>query len=326
MFPFNTYKELIPVKDKFVSLEDLKLLPENPDWGKKFLERWSIEDEKSISNKVRIGEKGAKDRYKTFLRNNLKDYKNRRDLVYGDYTSNLSPSIHFGEVSVRKVYLEVLESFPGLQNQGANTFISELGWREYSYYLFYHFPNLHRYNFKPVYNSFPWKNSQKETESHLQAWKKGKTGIPLVDAAMRELWNSGFMHNRARMVVASFLTKNLGIHWHHGAKHFHDCLLDADLACNSFGWQWVAGSGADAAPYYRIFNPITQQQRFDKNMVYTKRWVSELREKNTGILQYIENGSKKRKLGNGYPKAIVDVKTSRKDALKLYEVMKQQQK
>jgi len=200
-------------------------------------------------------------------------------------------------------------------------FHRELAWREFSHYLLYHFPELPRQNFNRRFDRFPWADDP----SLLAAWKQGKTGIPIVDAGMRELWETGYMHNRIRMLVASLLTKNLRIHWHHGQAWFWDCLADADLASNSASWQWVAGSGADAAPYFRIFNPVTQGQKFDPKGEYTRRFVPELSRvpdkylfnpweappdtlQQAGVV-----------LGKTYPRPIVDLKISREQALEAYQ-------
>ena len=200
-------------------------------------------------------------------------------------------------------------------------FLSELGWREFSHSLLYHFPDLVNKNFQSKFDKFPWQNNQ----DFLRAWQIGETGYPIVDAGMRELWKTGYMHNRVRMIVGSFLVKNLLIHWHHGRDWFWDCLIDADLANNSSGWQWIAGSGVDAAPYFRIFNPITQGEKFDKDGEYTRYFVPELKLlpnkylfkpwqapesilKNCGIV-----------LGKNYPNPIVNLEKSREIALQAYK-------
>ena len=184
------------------------------------------------------------------------------------------PYLHFGQISVNTAWHTALDAAPVIGNEKSlDTFLSELGWREFSYYLLYHYPQLPTENLQPRFDRFPW---EKDGESALRAWQTGQTGYPLVDAGMRELWQTGYMHNRVRMVVGSFLVKNLLIHWHSGEQWFWDCLVDADLASNSASWQWVAGCGADAAPFFRIFNPITQSEKFDKQGDYIRRYVPEL--------------------------------------------------
>jgi deoxyribodipyrimidine photo-lyase len=200
-------------------------------------------------------------------------------------------------------------------------FCSELGWREFSYYLLYHFPELPYKNFQDKFDNFPWITDEKL----LKAWQQGKTGYPIVDAGMRELWSTGYMHNRVRMIVGSFLVKNLLIHWHHGERWFWDCLIDADLASNSASWQWIAGSGADAAPYFRIFNPVLQGEKFDALGQYTKKYIPEL---NNLPNKYLFTpwlapisilNEANIKLGYDYPNPIIDIDSSRKRALEAYK-------
>ena len=195
-----------------------------------------------------------------------------------------------------------------------------MGWREFSYYLLYHFPSLPKQNFQAKFNKFPWIKN----ELFLESWQKGETGYPIVDAGMRELWQTGYMHNRLRMVVGSFLVKNLLIDWREGEDWFWDCLVDADLASNSAGWQWVAGSGADAAPYFRIFNPVTQGLKFDPEGEYTKKYVPELKLLPNKFLfspweapkEILEKAGIE--LGKDYPEPIVDLKYSRELALEAF--------
>ena len=199
------------------------------------------------------------------------------------------------------------------------------GWREFSYYLLYYFPTLPTENLQPRFNQFPW---QQHADAELKAWQHGQTGYPLVDAGMRELWQTGYMHNRVRMVVGSFLVKNLLIHWHSGERWFWDCLLDADLASNSASWQWIAGCGADAAPFFRIFNPITQSEKFDKEGDYIRRFVPELAKLPA---KYIHAPwlapadilrSAKVTIGVDYPAPVVDIKESRERALSAFKLTK----
>jgi deoxyribodipyrimidine photo-lyase len=203
----------------------------------------------------------------------------------------------------------------------ADRFLSEIGWREFSYHLLYHFPALPYANFKPQFDAFPWKNDAQ----HIESWKRGLTGYPIVDAGMRELWRTGYMHNRVRMIVASFLTKHLLVDWRIGADWFLTTLLDADLANNSASWQWVAGSGADAAPYFRIFNPIIQSEKFDPTGEYIRRWVPELA---NIASKWIHQPSRAPKdelgliIGRDYPTPIVEHEQARKLALMQYRLIR----
>ena len=203
-------------------------------------------------------------------------------------------------------------------------FKSEIGWREFSYSLLYHNRNLQSDNLYKKFDVFPWA----ENDDHLKKWQSGNTGYPIVDAAMRELWQTGYMHNRSRMIVGSFLVKNLLIHWNHGERWFWDCLLDADMASNSASWQWVAGSGADAAPYFRIFNPVMQGQKFDPDGVYTKKFIPELKDV---PVKYLFNPWEAPKsildkagveLGLDYPMPIVNMQDSRDRALQAFDTIR----
>jgi deoxyribodipyrimidine photo-lyase len=251
-----------PLSDSLISW---KLLPTHPNWASQFYNEWQP------------GEAGAHKRLKHFMDIGILDYKELRDFPAQEKVSRLSPHLHWGEIAPWRIWNELeneLHSNRQLVTANVENFQSELGWREFSYYLLYHFPQLPTDNFRSEFNQFPWKKN-----SHaLKAWQQGKTGYPLVDAGMRQLWQTGWMHNRVRMVVASFLVKDLRLHWHEGARWFWDTLVDADLANNSASWQWVAGCGVDAAPYFRIFNPITQSEKFDPSGEYIRRWVPELRE------------------------------------------------
>ena len=213
------------------------------------------------------GESGAHVRMRLFLEG-LDAYPGQRDLPARDATSQLSPHLHFGEISPGAILRAACER----GGPGADKFIAELGWREFAYYVLQHWPGSASENFNRRFDALPWRD-----DPHgLQAWQQGRTGVPLVDAGMRQLWQTGRMHNRVRMVVASWLTKHMGIHWREGAAWFLHTLVDADLANNALGWQWVAGTGVDAAPYFRIFNPVTQSRRFDPRGDYIRRWVPEL--------------------------------------------------
>lgn len=288
-----------------VALDSLALLPEL-DWDSGFPALWSP------------GETGAADRLQQFLRGAVEDYRRGRDVPGQEATSRLSPHLHFGELSPNQVWHAAQHQ---LQQRGGDdnldSFLSELGWREFSHYLLFHFPSLPEQNFQSKFDRFPWR----QDAQLLSAWQRGETGIPMVDAGMRELWQTGYMHNRVRMIVASFLVKNLRQHWHHGARWFWDCLLDADLANNSASWQWVAGSGADAAPYFRIFNPVTQGEKFDPEGVYVKRFCPELAALPKKYLHRPWEAPAEvlsaagLKLGEQYPQPLVDLKLSRQQAL-----------
>lgn len=242
-------------------LDEWQLLP-TLNWASQFPDLWTP------------GEEGAQQQLSKFISHHLQGYKINRDIPEKQATSHLSPYLHFGEISPWAILraVEYAKLDPHCDLAGAEHFLSELGWREFSYYLLYHVPSLPYSNYKKEFDLFPWNNDA----SLLKRWQKGMTGFPIVDAGMRELWATGYMHNRVRMIVASFLTKGLFIDWKLGADWFLDTLVDADLANNSASWQWVAGCGADAAPYFRIFNPVLQSKKFDPNGVYIRRWVPEL--------------------------------------------------
>lgn len=236
------------------------------------------------------GEAGAQKNLRSFLANALNDYGRARNIPALKGTSRLSPHLHFGELSPRQIW-------HALGARGRNsTFLSEILWREFAYHLLYHFPDTPAKPLHTEFEKFPWRRNAKL----LRAWQRGSTGIPLVDAGMRELWATGWMHNRVRMVVASFLVKNLLIPWQDGARWFWDTLVDADLANNTLNWQWAAGCGADAAPYFRIFNPRTQAERFDPDSRYIDAWVPK----------------------EGYPNPVVDLKQTREAALDAYVTMR----
>ena len=236
-------------------LEEWGLLPRHPDWTGGIREVWEP------------GEPAARRRLRAFVAEDIGAYDRTRDEPGAGSTSLLSPRLRWGEVSPHAVWHEVMAS-----GDGAGRFLSELGWREFAWHTLFHSPDLATRNWRPEFDAFPWPRTDRAA---LRAWQRGTTGIPLVDAGMRELWQTGYMHNRVRMVVASFLVKNLLIDWRRGEEWFWDTLVDADAASNPFNWQWVAGSGADAAPYFRIFNPELQQKKFDRDGSYVGRWAPE---------------------------------------------------
>ena len=264
------------------------------------------------------GETSAQARLDDFVQNGLAGYKEGRNFPAKQNVSRLSPHLHFGEISTNQAWYAVRDvADSGRLESDADNFLSELGWREFSHSLLYQFPELPRANLQAKFDGFPWADNP----DHLAKWQRGQTGYPIVDAAMRELWQTGYMHNRLRMVVGSFLVKNLRLHWHHGEAWFWDCLVDADLANNSASWQWIAGCGADAAPYFRVFNPVTQGQKFDPDGTFTRRFVPELAKL---PVKYLFNPWEAPAhiladagvvLGENYPRPIVDVKQSREAAL-----------
>lgn len=271
------------------TLSTWRLTPRAPNWAAGWEKRWAP------------GEDGAARRLKAFLKTRLHGYSENRDRPDRDGVSHLSPHLHWGEISPRQVWAAThaaIDRAPALARDGAK-FLSEIGWREFAAHLLLHFPDMARKNWRPAFDAFPWRDAPDD----LRAWQTGATGYPLVDAGMRELWATGTMHNRVRMVTASFLTKHLRIDWRCGEAWFWDTLVDADAANNAVNWQWVAGSGADAAPYFRIFNPAEQARKFDPNGAYVKKWVPEF-------------GTP------AYPAPIVDHSQARAAALAGYERVK----
>ncbi len=268
------------------TLESWHLLPTRPDWADGLREAWAP------------GEAAAHTALEQFASDTLANY-HLRDEPAGETTSHLSPRLRFGELSPFQVWHRLRGSLSVDASNNAAKFLSELGWREFNWHILFHFPALATKNFRSDFDAFPW---HEPTANELADWQQGRTGIPLVDAGMRELWRTGYMHNRVRMVAASFLVKNLLVNWRVGEAWFWDCLVDADEASNPGNWQWVAGSGADAAPYFRIFNPQLQADRFDPRREYLGRWIPEL---DTAL----------------YPQPIVDLAESRRGALAAYEVV-----
>lgn len=290
-----------------VSLESLELLP-RVRWDQGLRETW------------RPGETEALRRLRRFADQALADYAETRDVPGAPGSSRLSPRLSFGELGPRQLWWTAASR----GGRGAETFLKELGWRELAYHLLWHFPETADAPMDPRFEHFPWRDDP----ARLRAWQHGETGIPIVDAGMRELWRTGWMHNRVRMIAASLLTKNLRLPWLEGARWLWDTLVDADLANNTLGWQWVAGCGAVAAPYFRIFNPVTQGERFDPEGSYVRRWIPELArlprrwvhrpwQAPESVLR--EAGIR---LGSDYPRPIVDLQRSRRDALAAWERLK----
>ena len=265
------------------------------------------------------GERGASKRMEAFLGSAIEIYGTDRDRPDHGGTSRLSPHLHFGEISARQVWHEARRHGTAADpsEETDATYLRQIAWREFSYHLLFHYPHTPRQALRPQFRRFPWRVDR----AGLRAWTRGKTGYPLVDAGMRELWHTGWMHNRVRMLAASFLVKHLMIPWQEGAAWFWERLVDADLANNTMGWQWSAGCGADAAPYFRIFNPVTQGERFDPEGEYVRRWVPELvRVPNQWIHKPWEApvallSEAGVELGKSYPRPIVEHDVARRRAL-----------
>uniref|UniRef100_UPI0025E72625 cryptochrome/photolyase family protein n=1 Tax=Novosphingobium sp. UBA1939 TaxID=1946982 RepID=UPI0025E72625 len=259
------------------------------------------------------GEAAALDRLAGFAESRMAAYGARRDFLAEEATSGLSEHLTYGEISPRTLWHRGRRAMEE-GNPGAETFLKELVWREFAWHLMYHYPDLGRENWKADWNAFPWRGDTADAE----AWRRGMTGEPLVDAAMREMFVTGRMHNRARMIAASYLTKHLLTHWRIGLDWFADCLTDWDAAANAMGWQWVAGSGPDAAPYFRIFNPATQAEKFDPETRYRRRWVAELtRAPGAEALSYFDAVPRSWRLDPraAYPMPRIDLAAGRERAL-----------
>ncbi|MBU6371760.1 MAG: DNA photolyase family protein [Alphaproteobacteria bacterium] len=289
------------------ALGSWRLLPTKPDWAGGLRAAWTP------------GEAGAKARFDAFCERTLQGYAADRNIPGRVTTSALSPHLHFGEISPLQIWSAV--EARGLAGKDADKFVSELGWREFSHHLLFDFPDLPDRNWRTQFDDFPWADDP----AGIEAWKRGRTGYPIVDAGMRELWTTGWMHNRVRMVVASFLIKHLMTDWRVGQDWFWDTLVDADLANNAASWQWVAGSGADAAPYFRIFNPVSQGETYDPDGAYVRRWVPEIARLPNALLHrpWEADAAALRAagvtLGETYPRPIIDHATARARALAAFE-------
>jgi len=293
---------------KPVGLDKLALLPER-DWHVQMMSHWQV------------GEIAAMTALKRFAKAAVHDYDDARNLPAIKGTSKLSPHLHFGEISPRQVMQLLSKGENNLHrlSGGEQTFAKEIIWREFAYSLLYHFPHTIKKPLDKRFENFPW---QTRSKKHLNAWQQGMTGVPIVDAGMRELYATGWMHNRVRMIVASYLVKNLLIPWQKGEQWFRETLVDADLASNVMGWQWAAGSGADAAPYFRVFNPVLQGEKFDKSGDYVRRWVPEIEQvPNQFIHKPWELPALERRMF-AYPEPLVDLKQSRERALAAFETIK----
>ena len=297
------------------TIDDLKLLPSIP-WDRSMMDYWEVGEEAAIS------------KVKKLLSSKIEAYKESRDVPSLEGTSKLSPHLHFGEIGPNQIWNLVVESVGdkngAVRSAGAEHFLKELAWREFAHHLLFHFPTTPEEPLRVKFAKFPWKNDP----DALRRWQRGLTGYPIVDAGMRELWATGWMHNRVRMIVASFLVKDLLLPWQEGAKWFWDTLVDASLANNTLGWQWAAGCGADAAPYFRIFNPQSQSEKFDSDGAYIRRWIPELEKLQA---PYIHNPSQAPRaaleqagvvIGETYPSPIVDHSEARDLALEALSSLK----
>ena len=306
--PAPSTMSFIKTDEENSPITSLKLLPEI-SWDRSIIEYWHF------------GEDAAQEKLDIFLNNGLSDYKDGRNFPAQKNVSQLSPYLHFGEISPNQIWTAARQSG---SDRNVDHFCSELGWREFSHNLLYFNPELPEQNLQSKFDNFQWRYS----DDDLKAWQQGQTGYPIVDAGMRELWQTGYMHNRVRMIVGSFLVKNLLLDWRLGERWFWDCLVDADMANNSAGWQWIAGCGADAAPYFRIFNPVTQGQKFDKTGDYTRKYVPELKNMPEKYLfnpweapqAVLEQAGVV--LGENYPQPVIDIKQSRERALNAFQDLK----
>ena len=280
------------------------------NWHKKFEKYWNPSEQE------------AKKYLQELIKNKIENYGDTRDIPSINGTSRLSPFLKFGQMHVETIWNKCQNI--KVKKLGYRKYINELGWREFSHSLINYFPQMLKGNLQKNFDNFPWIKNEK----YLEGWKKGMTGYPIIDAGMRELYETGWMHNRVRMIVASFLVKHLRIHWMEGEKHFKNCLVDYNEASNVAQWQWVAGCGADAAPYFRIFNPILQGEKFDKDGIYTKKWVPELLNMPNKFLYKPWELEKKYQeqikiiIGTDYPEPMVDHATARKAALEAFQKIK----
>jgi len=331
LYRLGPAREAIPVTEKLpvldsdripdsVSVASLKLLP-------------AARRDKEFHRHWQPGEDGAREVLQDFCNDRLPDYPAERDIPEKSATSRLSAHLHFGEISPVQIWYFLLQQASATTAPGAfaatEQYLRQIAWREFSHHLLYHFPHTTLQPLDTRFEQFPWRTDYRDI---LGRWQQGQTGIPLVDAGMRELWTTGYLHNRVRMIVASFLTKNLLIPWQEGARWFWDTLVDADLANNTMGWQWTAGSGADAAPYFRIFNPVLQGEKFDRAGRYVRHWVPELAALGNRIIQQPWSADPAVladagvKLGIDYPHPLVDLQVSRRQALAAWDSVKRKRK
>ncbi|TYT23751.1 deoxyribodipyrimidine photo-lyase [Luteimonas viscosa] len=292
-----------------IPLGTLKLLPAR-GWDAPFWQHWTP------------GEAGAQEALEVFVDGALRGYRDGRDRPDRVGTSRLSPHLHFGEIAPWRIVAALEAERRAETGADIDAFVRELGWREFAHHLLHHFPASTDANFNPRFDGFAWAKADRRA---LEAWRTGRTGVPIVDAGLRELWHTGWMHNRVRMIVASYLCKHMRQHWREGARWFWDTLVDADLASNTLGWQWVAGTGADAAPYFRVFNPVTQATRFDPDGRYVARWVPELADLPVPLRHapWTDPAGARRR-APGYPaRPIADLAAGRDAALAAYRALRE---
>ena len=306
-------KQKIKTKEKKINFLGESINPESmlpkKKWHLNFRKFWNPSEATALEN------------IQHFIKNNLSDYGENRDIPSIEGTSKISPYLAFGQIHIETIWEECQKT--KIKNNGYRKYINELGWREFSHSLINYFPGMLKGNLRKDFDNFPWQDNKK----NLISWKNGMTGYPIVDAGMRELYKTGWMHNRVRMVTASFLVKHLRIHWQEGEKYFRDCLLDFNEANNIAGWQWVAGCGADAAPYFRIFNPILQGEKFDPLGKYVKKWIPELSNVPKEFIHKpweLNEKIKNFELGKTYPKPIVVHEEARNAALDAFKKIKKQ--
>lgn len=311
--PLDAPKKLTPPEKhtKSLDIDELGLLPVI-EWYTRMEKRWTP------------GEKGARGRFAAFVEHRLSEYHEDRNRLDIPGWSAMSPHIHFGEISVRRMWHTIAEDPQWEKVKGKEHYLREIGWREFAQHLINHFPRTIDEPLRENFKDFPWVKNK----AQFDKWKRGETGYPVVDAAMRNLWAEGWMPNRARMIVASFLCKDLRISWEEGMAWFWDTLVDADLGSNTLGWQWTAGCGADAAPYFRVFNPVSQGTKFDPDGDYVRQWCPELRKLDKGTIHEpweakpMELAAAGVTLGDEYPEPMVDHKQAREDALEAFEKIK----
>jgi deoxyribodipyrimidine photo-lyase len=297
------------------SLDDLALypVPGEPDWAAGFGAAWQP------------GEAGAAARLARFVAGPVRSYADARNMPGIEGSSGLSPHLRFGEISPRQAWHAARAAAQGDNGrEGVETWLKEILWREFAYHLLWHRPEMPERNLRPDFDAFPWAGDP----ALLRAWQRGRTGYPIVDAGMRQLWRTGWMHNRVRMVAGSLLVKHLLQPWQDGEAWFHDTLVDADLASNSASWQWVAGCGTDAAPYFRVFNPVLQGQKFDADGAYVRRWVPEIARLPEAFIHKPWEAPGEIlaacgvRLGQDYPRPVVDPAEGRARALAAFAALK----
>lgn len=293
-------------------IDDWRLHPAKPDWSGGLAEMWTP------------GEMAARRRLRDFLSGGINGYASGRDRPDQDHTSRLSPYLHFGEISPHTVWraATMAEEAGEASAKDIQKFLSELAWRDFSHHLLYHDPQMSRLSWRRQFDEVDWRSG---TKLELEAWRRGQTGFPIIDAGMRQLWRTGWMHNRVRMICASFFAKNLLVHWRKGEEWFWDTLVDADEANNANGWQWTAGTGADAAPYFRVFNPVLQGEKFDPEGDYVRAWVPELADLSSKWIHRPWEAPSDAldlagiQLGETYPEPIINHDFARKRALEAYK-------